>query len=85
MPAKTTKSVGRQEERRKAARDTGIVETNATRCLEDAEPSSDFRAKASQILVKAVDSSAALQAVKTSQAGKRFESESTAKPFQYLH
>ncbi|CAH0029097.1 unnamed protein product [Clonostachys rhizophaga] len=99
MPAKTTKSVRRQEERRKAARDAGIVEANVTRCLENAEPSSDFRAKgrhllkqakrfkslgpkqpASQILVKAVDSSAALQAVKTSQAGKGFESESGNAP-----
>ncbi|KAK7215377.1 hypothetical protein V2G26_003380 [Clonostachys chloroleuca] len=53
MPAKTTKSVGRQEERRKAARDTGIVEANATRCLEDAEPSSDFRAKGRHLLKQA--------------------------------
>ncbi|CAH0005034.1 unnamed protein product [Clonostachys byssicola] len=56
-------------ERQKAARDAGIVEANVAKCLEDAEPSSDSRAIASQIIAKAVDSSAALQAVKTSQVG----------------
>ncbi|CAG9954276.1 unnamed protein product [Clonostachys rosea f. rosea IK726] len=76
MPADTTNSARRQQKRQKASRDAGMAEANVTKCVEDPELSSDSRAIASQILVKAVDNSTALRAAKTSQAGKRFESES---------